>query len=277
MGVGSFLFGGMGQSPNPKKAQLSDRDFIIHNIQGSLGAVNDRQAPQAGNTTISPVMTGQASQLNTAQADAARAQQQQLAGYYNNVITGQQAGAGELAAQRQAVRAAAAQHAMAASARGSNAALAARGAARNVADIGAGAAGAAQQAAMQDQAQAAGQMNQLTGTMRGQDIDVAGQNAQLKQNMNLSNLNAQNQQIFQQAGLNQATSLANMQARLQTMGLNDQAALGYLAQLYGVNAAEMQARMAQEQAKLGQQGFMGDLLSAGGTLGAAYLGRPGGG
>lgn len=259
------------QSTDPTKAVLTDRDYIIGQVKDSIANTQNRQAPQAQNTTVAPVVTGQATQLATGAADQARAQQQQLIQQQMAIANGQQAGAGELAAQRQAVRAAAQQQAMAASQRGPNAALAARSAGRNVADIGAAAAGQAQQAALQDQANAMGQLGQLTTGMRGQDIDVAGQNAQLTQNMNLANLNAQNQQIFQQAGLNQATSLANMQARLQVMGLNDQASLAYLAQLYGVDQTEMAARLSQEATQFGQKGVFGDILAAGGTLGAAAL------
>lgn len=259
------------QEADPAKAKATERDFIISQVQQGIANANNRQAPQAERTVVGNVRTGQASQLDPTQANQARAQMGQLADMQMRIATGQQAGAGELAAQRQAVRAAAQQQAMAASQRGGNAALAARTAARNIADIGLGAAGQAQQAAFQDQQAAMGQLGSVLGTMRGQDLDMASQNAQLRQQMNLANLSAQNQQIFQQAGLDQATSLANMQARLQAMGLNDQAALGYLSQLLGMNQAELAARMGQEQAEMAQKGIFGDLLSAGGQLGAAAI------
>lgn len=264
------------QKADPSKAVFGDRDYIINQVQQGIAGAGNRQAPQAGRTMVGSVARGTADQLDPTQANEARARMNQLADMQFRIATGQQQGAGELAAQRQAVRAAAAQQAMAASQRGGNAALAARTAARNQADIGVGAAGMAQQAALQDQANAMGQLGGVLGTMRGQDLDMASQNAQLRQQMNLANLSAENQRIFQQAGLDQATSLANMQARLQTMGLNDQAALGYLSQLLGMNQAELAARMGQEQANMAQKGFFGDLLAAGGSLGATWLGKPSG-
>ena len=264
-----FMFGGMGQAPDPNKGKFTDRDYILDQVHNGVTNAQNRDAPQATNTRVAPVMTGQAAQLDPSQMNSARAQAQQVADMQMRIATGQQAGAGELAAQRQAVRSAAQQQAFAASQRGGNAALAARTGARNMADIGVNAAGQAQQAAITDQANAMGQLNQNLGTMRGQDIDAANANANLKQSMNLANLSAENQRVFQQAGLDQSTSLANMQARLQTMGMNDQAALAYLSQLMGVNQAELAARMGQEQVALGQKGFVGDLLATGGQVAAA--------
>jgi hypothetical protein len=115
---------------------------------------------------------------------------------------------------------------------------------------------------------------------RSADIGLATGQAGLNQQAGLANMDAQNQRVFQQAGLDQSTSLANMQSRLQAMGMNDQASLAYLSQLYGVDAAEMQARLQQEQLRLQGQAnknqLLGNLLVAGGTVAGAYLGGPGG-
>lgn len=95
-------------------------------------------------------------------------QRQALADQLQRVATGQEAGAGELAAKRAGQQAMANQMAMAASARGYGAMNAARNAARNVAQIGGATAGDAQRAALQDQAQARGQ---LGGMLEGMSRD----------------------------------------------------------------------------------------------------------
>jgi len=259
---------------NPNLGRLPGAGDLRGQMQAGLDAVRGRQAPQAGNTMVGNVRTGQASQLDPRMQAQFRAQQMQLADRLTGIASGQQQGAGELAAQRQGNNAIAQQQAMARMGRGGNAALAARGAASNAANIGLNTAGLSQQAALQDQSAANAQLGGVISQGREQDIGMAGQNANLQQNMKLANLSAQNQQIFQQAGLNQATSLANMQSKLATMGMNDQAQQAYLAQLFGVSAAEMQGMIAAEGIKVGNydpgwgREFVGAALQTGGTYAA---------
>lgn len=245
---------------------------IVDYAQGQLDQIGQRQAPQAGQTRIGQVFTGQAAQVNAAPQAQFRDAQMQTLGRLQGIASGQEAGAGELAVQRQGLRALAQQQGMARMARGGDSALAARAAARNTGDISLNVAGQAQQAALQDQASANAQIAGLAAQGRGQDIDLASQNAQLNQNMNLANLSAQNQKVFQQAGLNQASSIADMQARLQAQGMNDQASLVYLSQIFGVSQAEMQGRLANEQIKMqkraSDQAFWGGILQTAGSVGA---------
>lgn len=111
------------------------------------------------------------------------AQMQQLQG----IASGQQMGAGELAAQRQYANAMAAQQAQARMARGANAALAYRNAANQSAALGSTAAGMGQQAALQDQMNAQGLMGQIGAAGRGADINVANANAGYQAGMNQLN------------------------------------------------------------------------------------------
>lgn len=273
-GLKNVVLGGMGRTPDPNASKLGDRDKITGLIDQGLQQYGGRAAPQAGNVQVGNVAQGTASQIDQSRYGDWRGQQMALAQQLGQVATGQQQGAGEMAVQRQIQQGLAGQQALARSARGGNAALAMRGAAANSAGIGLAGAGEAQGAALQDQAAARAQLAGVLGQGAGQDIGVAQGNAQLQQQMNLANLDAKNQQIFQQAGLDQSTSLANMQAKLQTMGMNDAMIQSYMSQLLGMNTAELQARMAQEQAAMSQPGLLGGLLSAGGTIGAAYAGRP---
>jgi len=164
------------------------------------------------------------------------AMQMQQAQQLQRIASGQQQGAGELAAQRQAQNAMAGQQAMARMAHGGNAALAARGAANNAAGIGLAGAGMSQQAALQDQSAAQQALTGAMGQARGQD---------------------------------QQMQLANLDAQLRAMGMNDQARLGYLQQLTGLNAQQLAAQSQAMQTAVGQQGLLGPLLSAGGQVGAA--------
>lgn len=256
---------------DPNAGKLPNAAEIEGLSRGFLNDVRGREAPLARRTMVAPVRTGRAAQLDPRAQAEYRARQMQLADRLSGIMGGTQAGAGEIAAQRQGNRAIAQQQAFARMGRGTNAAAAARGAARNSADIGLNTAGQAQQAALQDQQMAAGQLGAVLGQGRAQDLDVASQNAQLGQSMNLANLSAQNQAIFQQAGLDQATSLADQQAKLATMGMNDQAALGFLSQLYGVSVAQMQGLLAKEGLKLENYdpGWGAQLMN---TAGAAMTG-----
>lgn len=182
----------------------------------------------------------QAPQLQLGTDDFRRAQLQQL-GQLQGIASGQQQGAGELAAQRQIANALAAQQAQARMARGGNAALAYRNAANQSASLGLSGVGMGQQAAMTDQMNAQGMMGQVGAQGRASDIGVAQANAGY------------------QAGAQQ---------------LNSSNYMGLLSQLNGAN----QANSAQQQAaSLAQQQRNDTLLGAGlstaGTVAAAYASR----
>lgn len=256
-GEDSLLFGDAKVGLDPARAQLEGAQYQRDIAQQRIGDImGGRQAPQADRTMVGPV-----ARADETRADQFRQGQLSMASRLSDIATGQRAGAGELAARRMGERGMAQQFALGASARGGNAALAARQAARGAADVSAQAAGQAQEAALRDQQLANQQLGQVLGQGRGQDLQVS-----------LANMGAENQRIFQQAGLDQSTSLANMQARLQMIGMNDQAILGYLSQLLGVDAAELNARMQQDQLAIAQRrpGMLGDLVAAGGQMGAAY-------
>lgn len=170
--------------------------------------------------------------LNFGRANAIDQQQSGLAQQLQGVSTGQQAGAGELAVNRQMGQATAAQQAQARMARGSNSALAARTAARNTADLGVAGAGQAQMAALNDQTAA-----------RGQLAGVLGQ---------------QQQGAYQQQGLTQQQYVAQNQAQL-----------GYLGQLLGLDQAQMQAMLAKANMGLQDQGHGAALMQQAGTAIAA--------
>lgn len=174
--------------------------------------------------------------MDAGQSNQARGQQNQLAGMLFQQATGATPGAGELAVQRQASNAMAQQTSAAQMARGANAALAARTAARTNANIGGNAAGQAQIAQLQDQQSAQNQLAGLLGNMRGQDIQTAG---------------------------------ANQQAQLAQQQLQ----LGALAQMLGVDQAELEASIARANVNNADKGMLGTLLQVGGQIGAAAAGR----
>ncbi len=180
-------------------------------------------------------MKRDAPMMNTGMADQARAGQNQLAQMLFQQASGERAGAGELAVQRQTGRALADQTSNAQMARGGGAAMAARNAARNSADIGVNAAGQAAIAQLQDQQSAQNQLGGLLGMQRSQDIQTAG---------------------------------ANQQAQLAQSGLQ----LGALAQMLGVDQAALQQDLAKRGLKMQDQGMFPSLLQLGGQIGAAYAG-----
>ena len=249
MGIGNWLFG-YGDAArargamDPGNFQLQGGDMLRGYAQGQMQGAQGRAAPNIA-----------ASQLAGGPQDQVRMGQMALAGQLNRVATGQEAGAGELAINRQARQAAGQQFAAQNMARGSNAATAARSAAGNLMDIGTNAAGMGREAALSDQASARGQLAGVYDSTRGMDLNFAGQNA----------------------NLNQQANMANQNASLQQRGMNDQYGLGMMGQYANMSQAELQARMQRAQMLQGasQGGMFGNLLQAGGTLGAAYLGRPG--
>lgn len=243
-----------------KDPRLEHGNLVRSELLNGLDSVRGRAAPQARGATV-----GQISRYGG--GGQFRSQLAGLSDRLGAIASGQQMGAGELAARRAGAAAAAQQQGFARSQRGAGAALAARTAARNTADIGLGTAGQAQQAALQDQQAALAQQGQVLGMGSAQDVQVG-----------LARMDAQNQRVFQQAGLDQATSLANMQARLSTMGMNDQASLAYLSQLYGIDQAEMAARLQQDQLRVQQgvglagvdtSGWGANLMNIGGQIGVA--------
>ena len=171
-------------------------------------------------------------QLNTGDAQGARNQMGMLANQLQGVASGQQKGAGEMAVDRQMGNAAAQQQALASMARGANTALAMRNAARNQADLSVNGAGQAQMAALQDQQGARGQLAGLLGQMRGQDLSQQGLQQQQFQNQN-------------------------------------QAQLGALGQLLGLDQAQLQALLAKQQLSLQDQGHLASLLQQGGQIAAS--------
>lgn len=216
-GVHDYLFGGgatEGIDAKPEHGQ-----YMADYIQNQLGGVGDRQAPG----------------FQSADATQSRGQMQSLADRLNSVARGTEAGAGELAVNRQVGQAQAQQTAQANMARGGNTAMAARNAARNTADIGVAGAGQAAMAQMNDQNAANQQLSGLLSNMRGQDIGI-GQ--------------------------------GNQQSQLSQEQLNQQAQLGYLAQLLGVDQATLQAQLGKAQIAAGDKGIFPYLLQAGGQIAA---------
>jgi hypothetical protein len=256
----NFLFGNNDErnaALQPQNFQLEGGNYLRDYASGQLGGVQGRQAP-----TAQAAQLGNAAQLNGAQQDQFRQGQMGLMGQMAAVAGGQQAGAGELAVRRQANQSAAQQFAAQNMARGANAGIMARAAARQLGDLGTNAAGMGSQAALSDQMNARGQLAGLMQGARGQDLDLAGQNAAFNQ-----------QRMLQQGQFNQQTNLANQGAQLQQRGMNDQYGLGLMGQYYNTSAAELAARQNRAGMMPQDGGMFGDLLQAGGTLGAAYLGR----
>lgn len=237
---------------DPEAAKYEHGDVLRRRAFSQFSqATRGHTAPQADRTQV-----GNVSRLDQSRSDEWRKQQMALANRLTGIASGQQQGAGELAVGRQVNRALAAQQAQARMARGSNAGIAARAGARGAADVTLAGAGQAREAALADQMAANQALAGVAQGARGQDLEAATQN-----------MSAENQRIFQQAGLDQATSLANMQARLQQAGMDQQSALQYLAMLYGMDQAEMAARVGQDVAQAQQ---VGGIIGAGGQLAGQF-------
>lgn len=198
-------------------------------------------------------------QLATGQIDQSRGGMMGVANRLGAIAGGQQAGAGELAVNRQLGQATAAQMSAARMAHGANAALAYRNAARNTADMGLQGAGMAAQAQMQDQASANQQLGGLYGSMYGQDASVAAQNAQLGQ-----------QALLQQGAFQQQTNLANQGAQLSQQQMNDAYQIQALGQQLGWDQARIQAELAKAGIASNDKGILPGLIQAGGQMAAAY-------
>jgi hypothetical protein len=255
---------------DPALAKWDDRDWLRGNYQDSASTVANRQAPQAGRTQLGQIQLGQASQLSPEQQAQARAMQMQHAGRLGAIASGQQQGAGELAAQRQLAQAAAQQQAMARMNRGMSSSSAQRGAARNLNQLGVTGAGQAQMAALQDQQAANAQLGSIYDQMRGQDIGLAGQNAQLAQQRMLQQGQMDQQGMLQQGQMDQAQQLQNANMQLQMLGMNDEARRAYLSQLAQMNQSEAAGRTGAAQVAMQQQdAYRGQMMQAGGVALAA--------
>ena len=246
-----------------QNTRLEGGDMLRGYAQQQMLGAQGRPTPQAQAQQLGP-----ATQIAQGPQGQARGQMQTLADQLASVSSGQAKGAGELAVGRQAQQAAAQQFAAARMARGANAGIMARAASRQLGDLGTNAAGMASQSALQDQANARGQLGGVLSGMRGQDLDLATQQAQLDQ-----------QRMLQQGQFGQQTNLANQAAELQSRGLNDAYASGMFGNYLNASDAELRARM-QRMGAYGAQGadrgLFGDALQAGGSVLAAYAGRPGG-
>lgn len=234
-GVKNLIFGGDATKGISTKPQ--NYDAATAQLGQIASAAGGRAAPQAAGTQLDGVPQGQA-----------RQGLMDLTGRLGAVASGQQAGAGELAVNRQIGQASAAQASAARAARGANAALAARNAARNQADIGLAGAGQAAAAQMQDQQSANAQLGQTFGQMRQGDIDFAGQNAQL----------------------GQQAQLENMRARLAQTGMNDQQQIAALGQQLGWDQARINAELQRAAIAAGDKGILPGLLQAGAQAGATF-------
>lgn len=215
----AFLGGLSAEAPQTTYAHQGQiQDLIGQGLQNRTGTA----APQLASGPQNQFRSGQMAQV------------QQLQG----IASGQQQGAGELAAQRQVQNALAAQQGMARMARGGNAGMANLSAARGAGAVGLAGAGLGQQAAMQDQQGAQAMLAQALGQGRGQDISLAGQNAQLTQQQG-----AQNNQMYIQL----------------------------LSQLTGMDANQLAAKLGLYQTDKQSPGLLGSLLSAGGQIAAAAV------
>lgn len=196
--------------------------------------------------------------MDRSQVDQSRGQQGQLADMLFKTANGQQAGPGELAVQRQVGHAMADQTARASMARGAGAAMAARNAARSSADIGVNGAGQAGLAQMQDVNNAQGQLGQLLGTMRQQDLGTV--NAQQQQGQ--LGLNA----LAQMLGVDQAALQQDYLKR--NMGMQDKGMFPTLLQTGG------QILGAYAGGGLGGAAAGGGAAAAGGGNGGGGGGAP---
>lgn len=233
-GAGDLLLGGGATRNVDTKMRGYDQ------ATGHLGWIGEnaglRQAPQA-----------QGSQLAGGPQNQARQGMMDMTNRLGAIASGQQAGAGELAVNRQVGQANAAQQSAARAARGANAALAARNAARNSADIGLAGAGQAAGAQMQDQQAANAQLGQTFGQIRQGDIDFAGQNAQLGQQASLENARLQ---------------LANRQQ-------NDAQQIAAYGQMMGWDQARINAELQRAAIAAQDKGILGGLIQAGAQAGAS--------
>lgn len=189
---GNYIWSRQSSAPN----QFQDAEQIRAMINGGYG--------QGGITNY------QAPSLQMGDDPFRRAQLQQLQ-QLQSISSGQQQGAGELAAQRQVQNAQAAQQAIARSARGGGSGpMAYRNAANQSAALGLSGAGMGQQAALQDQMNAQGLMGQIGAQGRGSDINVANANAGYQAGANQLNSGNYLQLLNQLNSMNQSKYNADL-------------------------------------------------------------------
>ncbi|MGL4527299.1 MAG: tail fiber domain-containing protein [Aestuariivirga sp.] len=218
-GVKDRIFGGDATKGISTKPQNYDE------VNAQLGQI----AREAGGRV--------APQLSAGPQEQARQGLMDLTGRLGAVASGQQAGAGELAVNRQIGQANAAQMSAARAARGANSALASRNAARNQADIGLAGAGQAAAAQLQDQQSANAQLGQTFGQIRQGDIDIA---------------------------------VENMRAKLAQAGMNDQQQIAAIGQQLGWDQARINAELQRAAIAAGDKGMLPGLLQAGAQAGATF-------
>lgn len=275
MGFGSWLFG-----EDPEKVKLNRKDTqadqgVKNKLSSAYNQAGGREAPQAGKTQLGKAATVKGAQIDQSQQAQFRQGQMNLA----NSLAQQAAGKGPSVSAAQFKAASdtnlAQQQALAASARGGSTALAGRQAAQNTSAFNQQAAQQAAIGRMQEQQAAQAQLGSVLNAGRGADIGLATSQAGFNQAANLANQDAANKFMLQQGQMDQNVNLANLKAQLAQTGMNDAAQMDYLEKMTGLSAAELQARMQQDQLSVAQRdpgspGTFGDLLAAGGTIGAAF-------
>lgn len=240
--VGGGIIGGIGgwfsgSDDENKKPVLPNYDMATSRLGSIADTAQGREAPY-----VNPAW------LDRTYLDQSRGGMVGVANRLGAIAGGQQAGAGELAVNRQVGQGLAAQIAAARMARGANAALAYRNMARNSADMRLAGAGMAAQAQMADQAAANQQLGGLYGQMYGMDTTVADRNAQLAQQANL----------------------ANQSAILGQRQMNDAREMAALGQLLGWDQASNGANLNWAQYQSQQPNYGAMALTAAGQLAQAY-------
>lgn len=243
MGLGSWFWGGSPAGSAEAKEEMDranqvSRDVTNISRQGALGA-QGRQSQQLD--ANDPRYTAQDSSFRQNQAQMLALAQDRAMG--RNTVAEQQ--------YRQAANRGMAQQAAFAQAGRGNAAMAQRTAMNNQANINAALAGDASMAASQEANQYAALAGNMAGQARGQDIGLNQFNAQ------------------QQFGI----GTQNQQAAQYQQQLNDQYQMGMLGRALEAGNQGFNNRMLYNQYLSSDQGFFGDLMGAGSTLGAAYLGN----
>jgi len=233
--IGLFS-GGDGDNGRNVDVTMPNYGAATRTLAGMAGSAQYRYAPQLDQGLM---MQSRGNLMGTANR-------------LGSIASGQQAGAGELAVNRQLGQAYAAQQSAARMARGANSALAYRNMQRNSADMGLQGAGAAAQAQMQDQQAANQQLGQIYGQMYGMDTNAANLNMQAQLSQRQLNDAYQIQSMGQLLGWDQAQINANL-------------AKAGLPPIPGVGAALLQG---------GGQALAASAAS--GSLGKAWGGGPSG-
>lgn len=195
--LGGYIYGGIfdqGASSNPTDVNMPNRAVAQNNLGIWAGGAQNRLAPQ----------------LDQGLMMQSRGNLYGVANRLGAIANGQQAGAGELAVNRQLSSAYAQQQSAARMARGANSALAARNAMRNSADMGLQGAGVAAQAQMQDQQAANQQLGQIYGQAYTQDTNAANMNMNARLSQQQMNDAYQIQAMGQILGWDQAQVNANL-------------------------------------------------------------------